>query len=305
MELVGGVADALPVAPADRGELVGAQRLGHQHVVPDGDGVRAQPAHQRREGVGRQRDVAGPDARPAPGTQQDGGSVAVQRLDRGVFVDADAQPQAGRAQPPGEPGRIDERGVAAVPHTGEVGRRVDLGAQLVAIEVHHVVAEALGLLGLLAQPLDLVGLDRHRQLAGSLEAAVDAVAGHRRLDRVEVLPAQPVECRHLVGEAREPVGRPVGERGDAEPAVASGRRPPGVPRLEQHDVARRVGLLGLQRGPQPGEAAADDREVGTGGPVQSRSRHRTVRGVQPEADRPRLGEGLRAHTIFRREDTYP
>ena len=56
VELVAAVVDALPVPPADRGQLLGRQRLGHQRVVVDRHRVPAHPLHERGERVGAEGD---------------------------------------------------------------------------------------------------------------------------------------------------------------------------------------------------------------------------------------------------------
>ena len=91
----------------------------------------------------------------------------------------------------------------------------------VAVEHRHLVAEARQRLALLLEPRLLVGVGQREQLAGGLEVAVDAVALEVGPQPVEVLQAEPLEHRHLVGEAREPVLDAVRERGDGEPAVAA------------------------------------------------------------------------------------
>ena len=109
VELVAQVADALPVPPPDRGELRRAERLGHQHVVIDRHDVGPQPAHQRGERVGAERDLLGPQHAVA-GPHGHAVRVAGQAGGRRALGDADADPLAGGGQPPGEPGRLDHRG---------------------------------------------------------------------------------------------------------------------------------------------------------------------------------------------------
>ena len=58
-----------------------------------------------------------------------------------------------------------------------------------------------------------------------------------------------------------PVGDPVGERGLHEPAVAAAGRRADLGGVDQHDVTGRVALLGDDRRPQPGVAAADDAQI--------------------------------------------
>ena len=53
-----------------------------------------------------------------------------------------------------------------------------------------------------------------------------------------------------------------------EAAVAAARPGAAAFRLEQDDVRRRVSLLDRERGPQAGEAAADDADVGVDGALE-------------------------------------
>ena len=97
--------------------------------------------------------------------------------------------------------------------------------------------------------------------AGALVVAVDLVLADRRLDLVEVAAAELFEDLDLVGPPRHPVADPVGEAGVHEAAVAAARRRTALVGVDQHDVARRVALLGDDRRPEPGVAAADDAQV--------------------------------------------
>ena len=81
---------------------------------------------------------------------------------------------------------------------------------------------------------------------------------------------------YLRTEVAHPVMQPVGERCVDETAVAAGRTEPDRPGLEQHDVTPRILFLGLDRGPQAGEAAADDDQAGVVVPGQSGRRRRCV-----------------------------
>ena len=97
--------------------------------------------------------------------------------------------------------------------------------------------------------------------AGAFVVAIDVVALDRGLDVVEVLQAELFEQRQLVGEAGLPVGDAVGEAALHEAAVAAAGRRADLVRVDQDDIAGWVALLGDDRGPQPGVAAADDAEV--------------------------------------------
>src|SRR6185503_14796759 len=112
----------------------------------------------------------------------------------------------------------------------------------------------------------------HRLVDGDVDharavvVAVDAVAPDGGLDLVEVLEAEALERRHLVREPLLAVADTVGEAGLHEPAVASaGGRADGAT-LDEDDVPGWVPLLGDERRPQPGVAAADDAQVARLGP---------------------------------------
>src|SRR5690606_34512808 len=98
----------------------------------------------------------------------------------------------------------------AVVDAAQVGGRVHLGAHLVGVQLHHVVAEGphpprvLGQLG----ELPLLGGDG--DAAGAFELAVDAVPLHGLGDAVQVLVAQPLQFGDLVGPPVHAVGVAVG-----------------------------------------------------------------------------------------------
>ena len=183
------------------------------------------------------------------------------------------------SQPPGQAGRVDQRDPRAVPAAREIGG----GAQLAA-DGGGVQELAAGR----SQPLDLVRLGGHEQVAGAPEVAVDGVVLHGFLDVVEILQPEPVQLLVLVGEARSPVGLAVGQAGRAESAVATGRGPADPLGVDQQHVAGGVALLRPQRRPQPGVAGADHREVGRHRTGQRGPGGRPVRRVQP-VRRPRCG----------------
>ena len=106
----------------------------------------------------------------------------------------------------------------------------------------------------------------------------------------EVLPPEALQQLDLVAEAGEPVLEAVGKRGEREPAIAAARPAADRVGLEQHHLPGRVVGLRVERRPEPGEAAADDAEVGGGLAAQGRGR---LAGRQlGEPERPRLGVGV-------------
>ena len=291
VEPVAGVADPLPAPPPDRLPLGGRQRLGDHRVVVDRGDVAAQRPLQRPEGAGGQQHAAGVHA---PERAQHGHgpvTAAAETGGGGVLVDAHAGRQGGGAQAGGERAGVEHRGARAVPQAAAVQRRRDLGADRGPVEQLALVPEAPQHLRLLLQPRLLVGLQRDQQVPGALEGALDPVAREVGLHPVEVRGAEALEHVHLAGEAREPVRHAVGERGHAEAAVAPAGPEAGGLRLQQHDVAFGLERLGAQRGPQAGEAAADDAQVGLRDLRQRRLRVAGPQGAKPE--RQRLGLGVR------------
>ena len=183
-------------------------------------------------------------------------------------MDADAGRERRLRQPGDELARVDEGGVGLVPDASEVGRRGDLGADRGFVEDLVLVAVALEQLRGLLDPLDLVRLERDAEVAGQLEVAVDAEALDVGDEPVEVLVTEPLELRHLVGEAGQSILDPVRERAEREAAVSPARAEADRLGLEDDDVAAGVVGLRVQRRPEPREAAADDAEVGLGLPFE-------------------------------------
>ena len=222
-----------------------------------------EPLEQRRERVRGQRHPAGAhraERRADPHAH----AVARECGGLAVLVDPHTERLGRGLQAPHEPRRVDQRAPAPVPHAALVGGRVDLGPHLVLVEPHDVVTELLQLLEVVAQLVEItLGVVRggHADLAGALVVAVDPVARDRRLDLVEVVLAEAFQHLDLVGPPRLRVGDAVGEAGVHEAAVAATRGRPDRACLEQHHVLAGVALLGLDRGPQPGVAAADDAQV--------------------------------------------
>jgi hypothetical protein len=208
-----------------------------------------------------------------------------------VLVDADAGVEGSRRQAGRELARVDERGVGLVPEAGEVGRRSDLGPDRVAVEELVLVAVALEQPGTLLEPLDLVWLERDREVARELEVAVDCKALDVAHEGLEVLTAEALELRHLRGEAREPVLDPVRERAEREASVPPAGTAADRVLLEDDHVAGGVVGLRVERRPEPREATADDAEIGLGWRFEAGLR--LARGECSEPVRPhdRIREG--------------
>ena len=121
-----------------------------------------------------------------------------------------------------------------------------------------------------------------------LQVRVDSVPLERRDVAVVVLEPQLLDGADLAGKVMEPVVQAVRQRGIGEAAVSPRSALGYGIGLEERDVAVGVRLLGVDRGPQPGEAAADDQQVRALVSRQGRARL-AIQLVEPEA--PRLGVG--------------
>ena len=120
VELVAEVGDPLPPAPADRGSLVGGQRLGGQRVVVDGHRHQPESAQQRRVGVRGEYDAAG-EHRAGIGLDRHPFARAREPGDRCVLGDPHAHGQARLAESPGQPSGFED-GAVRVVYAGEEGR---------------------------------------------------------------------------------------------------------------------------------------------------------------------------------------
>ncbi len=260
--------------------LGGRQGLGHQRIVVDRHSHQPQTPQQRGERVRGQRDRA--CGHPAVlADHVHAVPVGVQRDRLGLLEDPHALVQAGLAQPPGQPGRLDQAGPLTLHQAREVRRGGDLGTDRVGVEELRRLAVLGHQVRHLAQLVDLVRLPGHRQLPGLLPGAVDVVALDRLGNLLEVGQPQLLELVQLLGPALQSVGESVRQAGVGEAAVASAGLLAAHPRLDQDDVSTGVALLGDQRGPEPGVAAADDTEVGRDRLGQPRQGRGPVGVVEP------------------------
>jgi hypothetical protein len=97
----------------------------------------------------------------------------------------------GIAQPPAESSRIDD-GCAANPDSREVGGRIDLGADGIAVEPLHGSAESLEIRNVLAQAFDLIGSRRNPEGSVLFDVRVEFVCG------VGIIPASAGLGVHLI-----------------------------------------------------------------------------------------------------------
>ena len=260
VELVAGVGQPLPPAPADLRQLGRRQRLGHEHVVVDRQGEEGRPAQQPAEGAGAEHDLVGADA-PPPGAHLHPGPGTLQAEHLGALVDLGAEPLGVRGQPPGEPRRVDEPD-ARVAHPGQRQRGVHHRPAGVHVEQLGLDAVLPVLGDRLGQVVHLVLAQREGHLAGGVHLGVDPGAVDARVPAGEVLRLEPADRRHVLRPQPEPLGEAVGQRGRGEAAVAPGGGDRHRSTVEHDDPSSGVLLQRLHRGPQPGVAGADDDEVG-------------------------------------------
>ncbi len=133
-----------------------------------------------------------------------------------------------------------------------------MGPDLVGVQERHA---GVGL-GLLLERLELVLLGGDVQHAGFPEVAVDVVFADRLGDARKVFVPEFGQSRVFLGQVGFAVGFAMDQRGFAEAAVAPGGRPADGFGIDQHHLARRVRLFGLQGRPQSRVSAADHEQVG-------------------------------------------
>ena len=107
-------------------------------------------------------------------------------------------------------------------------------------------------------------------MAAAVEVRVDAVLLAERADLVDGLLAGVRERERPLGAAELDERAELGPPGDREAAVAAARAAAADVLLEHDDVARRLALLDADRRPEPGVAAAHDRDVGARGALERR-----------------------------------
>ena len=188
--------------------------------------------------------------------------MPVQRDDAAVLGQDRPAPLRGLRQTPRQPGRV-EHDVPVRPraHPRQPRRRVDRRLDRLPVEQLQIEAVAGGQLHVLPEVVDLVRRDGDVERARRLELAVDALGPHERNQRREVLDALALEDVDLVRVVAQRIGKPVGQRGGAEPAVPPARAPADPVRLEHDHAQRWLRVEQPDRRPQAGEAGADDRDI--------------------------------------------
>jgi hypothetical protein len=296
VELVRGVGQPLPVAPADRVALCGRERLGHERVVVDRHDVVA----QRRSSGGNAFVAEPPVARerfPPQWTVQRR-PVGPQAGDRRALEDAHAKVEADPAQPPGEPGRVDQRGAVARPQTAQVGR-----ASSPPPAPHRRRAAPPSPR---ARRPGRPPRPARRAATAEWPRRVRRCAPRRSRWRTRGWfprcrpdsPAEPFQRGDLTGEALGPVRSSVGQARRAEPAVAAGRRDrrrhrsPAAPRRARGWPAWLAGpstARSSRHRPPRGPRRSDRPAPAGGGPVRPIQPVRRRRGLREAGQRRRPG----------------
>ena len=252
-------------AQPDRRLLLGGQRLGHQHVVVDRHRHQPQPAQQRAGTRWCRAPPGGRAPRPpavrtcmAPAWSSSAGG---RRCPRRPARPRRAPPAAApRPAGPAPPGRCRRGSHSPARYVGE-----STSARTCArVQQPYVVPGR--------PPAARPGRRAPRPRAGADATVSSPVSSQRAVDAVAVRTVSAMPRRFSApsrsssasssGQRSSAVAEPVGQAGRREPAVAAAGLVAAVPGLEQHHVGRRVPLLGPQRRPQPGVAAADHDQVG-------------------------------------------
>ena len=231
----------------------------------------------RRPDLAPRRDERGPSRR-VPGTE---------RGDRRPLVDQGAVALHGPRQAAHEPARVHDRRV--VGHEGPE-RALDPDALRELRGIDDPVAvpepEAPVFLERRVERRQALRPARDDDLAAPVEPCIDARLGRRAPDLVDGVVGRLLHPprRVLAVQLREAVHRDVQVR--RAPGAVPPRRPePGDLTLEDHDPARRVTAVEVERGPQPGQPRAKDRDVGLDGTLERRPRRQVVAGgLEPVGD---------------------
>ncbi len=287
------------------------QRLGHEHVVVDGDDVPAEPADEGGVGVGAEghRGASGPSRARCGGPRRGRPGRRARACRPGCArrcaprADSQARrrPQARRAGL--------TRAHPPVPEPGQIGGGAHLGLQLVPVQEGELltVPPAPGSAASASAATWWGSVATDSSPVRSKPQSID----HRPtvgLDAVEVVGGRGAPgCRSRRGSvrrrwpARGSGWRRRSPRSAPRRPTRSGR-PRGGPRRG------RVGRLGQQRGPQTGVAAAHHGEIGSGPAHQGGAGGRGRRVVQPERDRGGIGQGggaVHGPTLIRRVPPLP
>ena len=109
--------------------------------------------------------------------------------------------------------------------------------------------------------------------------------------------AEADERADLVGESREAIEETVGDRRRTESTSTSAGRPTNARALDDHHIASGIVLLGLDRGPEPGEATTNDRQIGMLTTDKWIKSDGSIRIVEPDRGMNRIGDSLPGTSI--------
>ena len=260
------------------------ERLRHEHVVVDG---------RRRSGGSRARAAgtrSSPAARGAPAPSRARVSArtpapSARSAVTGERSKTDAPGRLGRArEAPAQPRRVDERGGrrATTPRRGTSAsrparapprRRAARRPSRSAAAARPPPPATSSWCGSVATSIAPVSSQPH------------SIPWRATVARIAARFSRPIRSSASIspGQRARPFADPVRQRRRAEAAVATRRAERDPLALEQHDA---LALLGrLQRGPQPGQPAADHDEVGLDRAVERRAYGGGVGLVEPERPR--------------------
>jgi hypothetical protein len=233
------------------------ERAGGDHVRVQRQDPAGEEAEQRGVRVGREDDRGG--AHEALGGDEREGLSGADAQDRGVLVDSHAHGLQRGAQAAEEGGAVDPAGGGVEDGPVRAGHADRVGGQPAQVEAPRAVGlgPRLGGLGGARGGVDL-------EAAAAREAAVDRRARGEVGHDVDARAGRGV---HALAEVLVVRGHAVDPAEDLAAVAAAGAVGEAAG-LEQDDAAIGVAPREVPRGGHAGDAAADDGDIGRGGPAE-------------------------------------